>query len=163
MPTTTYTPLANLTISTASANVTFSSITSGYRDLILVCNLIPTSGSTDIYLLINGVGNDNDYKKIIMSGNGSTTTSSNANPRIVNLNALADASNGRTNIIMNFMDFATTDKNKLLLYRVDNAALATEAGLIRWVNTGAITSFTLSAAGTTWAVGSTFALYGVIS
>jgi hypothetical protein len=69
--------------------------------------------------------------------------------------------------VVNIMDYSTTDKEKVLITRADNAsALASDSNLIinRWASTAAITSIQVTTTSTpTFSIGTTMALYGIIA
>lgn len=157
MPTTTYTPLANLTLSAAAATVTFSSITtSTYRDLVLVSQV--TGAGANVDLRLNSDTTATNYIWARINGNGATGASSTGSNRTV-VNGLVG--NSGTIMTFNFFDWETTDKHKPILIRADRADTATQLTSVRWANTAAITSIMLENASTGFAAGSTFALYGI--
>jgi hypothetical protein len=159
MPTATYTPLATVTLGTATASVTFSSIPATYRDLILVMNGVG-SLSTDDVLRFNSDSGAN-YNWVRMFGTGSTATSSaSASQTYIRNTGNTSPVNS---MIIQIMDYSATDKHKTVLSRGDNPAETVMAVASRWANTAAITSVSHSVASGTWTVGSTFNLYGIAS
>jgi hypothetical protein len=160
MPTATYTPLATVTLGTAAASVTFSSIPATYRDLILVMNGSPSTGSY-AFLRFNGDTGSN-YNYVFMYGDGSGTASSLFSNQTQGYIGNIDAT-VRTTFIAQVMDFSATDKHKTFLSRngqADGLVIAT-AG--RWANTSAVTSMSVNINSGTFAIGHTFSLYGVIA
>ena len=156
-----YTALANVTLGSTAATVTFSSISGSYRDLVLVVNA-NTSTDSEFQMRINSDSGGN-YNVVIMKGNGSSASSdtySNQLQMTLGLIAKPTAANRITHVV-NFMDYSATDKHKTILNRANVAATGVEAHAWRWANTAAITSFVCTSQTGTWAVGSTFALYGV--
>ena len=156
-----YIPLANVTLSSSAASVTFSSISQVYRDLVLVVNA-NTSTDSEFQMRINGDTGGN-YNVVQMQGNGSAVSSSAYSGQLqmtLGLIAKPTATN-RISHLINFFDYSATDKHKSILNRADVAASGTEAMAFRWASTAAITSFVCISQTGTWAVGSTFALYGV--
>ncbi len=153
MPTPTYTPLANITLGSSAASVTFSSISQAYRDLVLVFNgNMATSSIAKINF--NGDTTNTNYNAVFMYGDGSTAYSgSSANPYFFRF-ALNSAA------ILNIMDYTATDKHKTILSRSDNENYV-DGRALRWANTAAITSFVISSYSGNYAAGSTFALYGI--
>jgi hypothetical protein len=156
MPTPTYTPLANVTLGTASTSVTFSSIPATYRDLILV---LQTTNATNsfAFLRFNGDSGSN-YNHVVMFNGGNE---SGAN--------LAQAYIGTTSgtyqsiVKSQILDYSATDKHKSMVSRSDAAQGLVGASSARWANTSAITSMLVGVASGIFPVGSTFALYGVIA
>jgi hypothetical protein len=162
MPTPTYTPLANITLGSDVAGITFSAFsTSLYRDLIIVGNV---KGSTTMNMNIRfNSDSGGNYNRVRMQGSGSSSTSdsqSNGTSMSVSNNAQITTSNG---YIFQFhaLDYGTTDKHKSCLVRADNAATGTEAIAHRWASTSAVTSIYIFGNGGNLATGSTFALYGI--
>ena len=164
MPTPTYTPLANVTLGSAAANVTFSSINQTYRDLIVVIN---SGNSANIY---NGIyarfnsDTGNNYSGLYALGNGSTTLSGTHPTNLITFGA-GGASTSAT--IVNIMDYSATDKHKTVLVKrgVSDAtgySVGMEVG--RWANTAAITSMIIfDQSGYTFDAGSNFSLYGIVA
>jgi len=74
MPTPTYTPLATVTLGSATSSVTFSSIPATYRDLILIFDGTRTGNNNVQYRFNSDTGTN--YSTVIAAGNGSGTTSS---------------------------------------------------------------------------------------
>jgi len=162
LPTQTYVPLANLTLSTSQATVTFSSIGQGYADLVFVFAGSCLTGAADFYIRFNG-DTGSSYDRWFMQGNGSSTESfGNANDTPLRVSRAVLAPGETTNYIMNVMDYSATNKNKNVLIRGNNAARSTEAFTGRYATNTAITSITLLlGGGYSFAAGSSFALYGI--
>jgi len=160
-----YTALANVTLGSSAATVTFSSINSGYRDLVLVADMGATS-SDALNCRVNGDTGSN-YNYIFAKGNGSAASSSSGTSQTAI--GLAGFANGVTNttrtmLQISFQDYSVTDKHKSLLIRVNNAATS-DIGTImnagRWASTSAITSFVIYPGSGSFTTGTSFALYGV--
>jgi hypothetical protein len=163
MPTNTYTPLATVTLGGSDASITFTSIPSTYRDLILVING-NTTGNADYGMRFNGDGGAN-YSFVYMGGNGSTTaTGSNSANQIV-LDAYFWRSSERSTLIAQIMDYSATDKHKNVLSRNNVAGGGVDAFASRWANTNAINAVEVFTAtgGQSFATGTTLSLYGVIA
>jgi len=165
MPTATYIALANITLTSSQATVVFSNIPTTYRDLILVGDITP-DGNIGYYLRVNGDTGSN-YSAVVMSGNSFNTTASTTQSGTFAQVGIYYVSNAnRQNIISHFMDYSATDKHKTILTRTGhpNEVVATAA---RWASTTAINSITLSGqqnfSTNSFASGSTFALYGIVS
>ena len=165
MATPTYTLIDSTTLTTTASSVTFSSISAtGKGDLVLVVNAIANGGTIAGYLEVNGDTGSN-YSIVNMRGNGSAasslrTTQANFRINVYDTYALTGQS---FNSITILQDFATTDKHKSILSRSNNAALGTEAMAGRWANTSAITSVKFFTINNSYAVGSTFHLYQLVS
>lgn len=159
MPSNAWTPLANLTLGTNQATVTFSSISQSYRDLVLIINSTHTASGNYSSLRANNDSSSN-YHSIIMQGNGSSVASQSGTwGEFYPFYGLQEG----TNIFqasINIMDYSATDKHKTFLIRSNATSVATMAQGNRWSNTSAISTLTISSSGN-FASGSTFTLYGV--
>ena len=155
MPTSTYTPLATVTLGSTAATVTFSSIPATMRDLVLVVNG-KTSANQATGLRFNSDSGSN-YTMVRMF-----TTSSSTSTTTYGLLTTGDPT-ADTLSIAEIMDYSATDKHKTFLVRSNIPANNTAAHAVRWANTAAITSVAVEAISTTWAVGTTLNLYGVIA
>jgi hypothetical protein len=163
MPTPTYTPLANVTLGSAASSVTFGSIPATYQDLICV---VVATGSTTIQpaMRLNGDSGSNYFRQR-MSGNGTSASAASftADNRMVLGFVPSATTTSAVQVQSNIMDYSATNKHTHVLTRSDNASLGTEAVVTRWVNTAAVTSVTILTNTGNFAIGSTFALYGVIA
>jgi hypothetical protein len=160
----TYVALSTQTLAVATNTVTLSlSGISGYTDLVLVINAGSSAGA-DANFRLNGDSGSN-YSRTSITGNGSAASSSRTANAIIgrfNFNGYPNGGAGDTIIIAHFMDYANTTTNKTVISRAGNASLGTDAVVNLWRNTAAITSIEiLSTAAATYAVGSTFSLYGI--
>ena len=155
MPTPTYTPLANITLTGSSSTVTFSSISGAYRDLVLIITGTDSGGTRPAIRLNSDSGLNYSYVK--MTGNGSTATSATSNAFEVHLATFTSST--PATYIVNVMDYSATDKHKTVLVRSARSDSDTVAIANRWASTSAVTSITVL--DTTWASGSTMALYGI--
>jgi hypothetical protein len=168
MPTATYIALANYTVAgSAKADITFSSIPATYRDLVLVADNLKTSsaGGENVYMNLNSDNNTGNYSLVTMSGSGSGTNSANRTDGasiILGYNA-GPSTTAALSMQVHFMDYSATDKHKTILCRGSNAGVGVMASATRWANTNAITSIKIFAEATSFAVGTTFALYGIVS
>lgn len=163
MPTPTYTPLANITLSSSATTVSFSSINQSYKDIILIANFRPDYSSL-VGIRING-DTSSSYRYVNMSNtispsyNSSTATSSKI---YINSNTNLSPST-KVSLITNFMDYTSTDKFKHIICRMNNyeATIVSSAG--RWNSTSSMTSFSIDTDGGTFASGSSFSIFGVIA
>ena len=158
----TYVPIANQVLTSATASVTFSSISSTYTDLVLVCNGGITSGTGNYSVQLNSDTGSN-YSRTNLSGTGSTATSSrNTSVTYMTLNdyGYLDTTFG-TNVVASFMNYANTSTYKTILSRTNNAANGTSAVVNLWRSTAAINTIYIYASASTFLTGSTFTLYGI--
>jgi hypothetical protein len=165
MPTPTYDLIASTTLGSNTRTITFTSIPSTYRDLVLVCNVTVVGGSDLICLTFNN--NTSGYNTVTMEGNGSTAASGSQTNESNAKNTVIDysISDVRSTVIIQIFDYAQTDKHKSILMKGGSSNLRMGASANRWANTAAINRldvFTDSGT-TTYSSGSTFHLYGIVS
>jgi hypothetical protein len=160
-----YTALANVTLGSSTASVTFSSINQTYRDLVLVVNWVgATTGATRCNIRFNST--TTPYAVVEMAGNGTSALSGSWTPDAIPYQSQGGFTTSTTisaNAVFNIQDYSVTDKHKSVLVRSDSSANGTVASACRWGNTAAITSITVldPQTGNSFGPGSTFALYGV--
>jgi hypothetical protein len=156
MPTPTYTALANVTLGSSAASVTFSSIPATYRDLILIARGTSASSADDVRVYYNADTNNANYSSVQMLGTGAAAQSS----TFLTTGVFAtDASQ----IIFQIMDYSATDKHKTLLSRSDRTGSTVQANAYRWANTAAVTTVRVQMIGINFAASTTFNLFGIAS
>tara|TARA_R110000822_G_scaffold26544_3_gene79847 strand:+ start:993 stop:1499 length:507 start_codon:yes stop_codon:yes gene_type:complete len=167
MATPTHTLIDSVTLGSSAASVTFSSISAtGKGDLVLVVNAATTSNYSGASFRLNGDTGTN-YSAVRASGDGSSASSTSASASAagyLTFNAAAPTTEAN-NIIAQFQDFSATDKHKTVLVRsgsTSGAAPGVEMIVNRWANTSAITTL-LVFTGSSFAAGSTFHLYQIVS
>lgn len=154
-------PLANITLGSATASVTFSSIVGTYRDLMLVAQVGHTVASS-LRLRANSDSGAN-YSYVSMIGTG-TSTASGGGGGITYYPLTEYGIQATTPIvtsITHLMDYSATDKHKSLITRHSESGYQVSALACRWASTSAITSLVIFPGSSTFVAGSTFALYGV--
>lgn len=162
MPTPTYTPLANITLGAISTAVTFGSIPATYRDLIVVSQIIGTAAGINFNVRVNNNSTTNAYLRQRMSGDGSTASASFITSNIFSITSQSQIdTTANFNSIIHIMDYSQTDKHKTFLLRSNNSSTGLDQFAGRWANTAAINEINLAA--TSFAAGSTFALYGIVA
>jgi hypothetical protein len=156
------TALANTTLASTAASVTFSSISGAYRDLILVGTF--TSATTGYFGVRVNSDSGANYYWVQFNADGSTAAgsqSTGASSYGLNNRSTTSTTDAMT-CVVNILDYTATDKHKNALVRIGRAGGSTEFSMGRWANTAAITSVQVYGVSTAnLAAGSTFALYGV--
>lgn len=160
----TYTPIATTTLGSASATVTFSSISGSYTDLVLIANAAAASGTPTISMRFNSDTGAN-YSRTLLIGDGTTASSQRASSstemRICNSSGLTTTL-GANATIANIQNYANSTTYKTTISRSNTSSSATEAIVNLWRNTAAITQIDLfTNSGVNFAAGSTFTLYGI--
>lgn len=165
MPTSAMTALATITLGSAQASVTFSGISSAYRDLVVICHY--KAASSGSYPIVNFNGDlASNYTWVEAVGTGSAaSTSKNAGsgePYIPFGNGYLPSDNVNPQpVIINVLDYSAIDKLKTALIRANASATGVSMVTGRWANTAAITSLRINGNGVNIGSGSTFTLYGV--
>lgn len=156
MATPTYVPLASITLASNSLQVSFSSISQSYRDLVIVCTggVVARTGTA---ITFNGSAS---MSGLYLTGTGSTVTTGGFSG-----NSFSDVwENSTTNLttsIIQIFDYSIDGREKHFLVRSGNAIPnGVEAYAIRSSDTAPITSIELTYSGS-WAAGCTFVLYGI--
>lgn len=161
MGTPTYTPMANITLSSSAASVTFSSISQAYRDLVLVMS---TKSSASVYVSMRfNADSGSTYTSVEMEGTGSAAGSGTVTTTYLSLGSGYTDTTQDGIVLANIMDYSATDKHKSVLGRSSKAGWGVLALAGRWANTSAITSLQVFPSSGTWTAGSTFALYGIVA
>lgn len=167
MPTPTYDLITSNTLTSAASSITFSSLNTlaaGYRDLILVMNLLGGSGDFYPRVRYNGVTSTVYAWVNAYGGGGGVYGSNNGNENGQQLanNQFAPSGGHALPIIVQLMDFSATDKTKTMLTKLGRANNGVEMVAGRAAINGAITSIELySSNGSTLASGSSVFMYGI--
>jgi hypothetical protein len=161
--TSTYEMIATTTLGSAAANVTFSSISSAYTDLVLICQAKTASSLQDIQMQVNGDTASN-YSYTFVGGNGSVTGSSRGTSQTAmtgDAYGYVDSTNFNLSI-HNFMNYSNATTYKTVISRSNNAAAGVDALVNLWRNTAAINSIKIFLTSSiNLASGCTFTLYGI--
>ena len=174
----TYTPIATTTLTTTTSSVTFGTgsplsgnIPQNYTDLVVVISGTSTSSpgafkwrynsdSTALYSDTLLFGSNNSGSQLPYSVRASNQTFLDSTNY-----AVLDTTTPGT-FIMHIMNYSNTTTYKTALVRSNiptNTTSLNEVGLIAalYRSTNPITSINLNTSSSTWAIGSTFTLYGI--
>ena len=158
----TYTPIASITLASATAEITFTGIPQTYTDLVLVVAGTYSSGgvgSVDIRVGNGSIDTGSNYSATQLDGFGSSAASY-RDTSATNLN-LGVASTSQSTNIFHFMNYANTTTNKTILSR-GNEPTYVRAAVGLWRSTSAINQIRIrNSGGTTFASNTTFNLYGI--
>jgi hypothetical protein len=160
----TYTPIASQTLTSAQANVTFSSIPSSYTDLILVCSAALASGTNDMQFQFNSDTGSN-YSATALAGSGSSAISTRFTSQTygyADWYGQLNTTMGSSTQIIQIMNYSNTTTFKTTISRANQAAVGVDAIVNLWRSTAAINSIKLFNASINIATGSTFTLYGIL-
>jgi len=166
----TYTPLATTTLGSTAADVTFSSISGSYTDLVLVVNA-RSNWTTDEY---EGLGvqfnsdTGSNYSYTVLAGNGSAASSFRGSSQSKiegRLNPSYSSNTSPSANILQIQNYSNTTTYKTMLMRTNSSVeyykVTAIVGL--WRSTSAITAIKLfpTESGAQFVTGSTFTLYGI--
>ena len=160
----TYSPIATTTLGTTASDITFTSISGSYTDIILSLNHSSSSTTGLIYLEFNSDTTNNNYSNtrlVADSGGSSSDTSSGANN--VNQRFISWARTEWTTTLVNFQNYSNSTTFKTPLIRNSNASGQVSTAVILWRNTNAITQIKIINQSTTFAAGTMATLYGIAS
>lgn len=159
-----YDALASVTLSAATASITFAGIPSGYKHLQIRSNVLLQTANEALLMRANGDTNNNYFDHYLYgTGSGSALSSASVPAAYYYVNSgLSDTYPGGS--ITDILDYGVSTKYKTLrsLAGVDKNG----SGYIwlfsgTWANTAPITSLTIYAGNGNINANSSFALYGV--
>ena len=167
----TYTPIATTTLGSAAADVTFSSISGSYTDLVLVSNYAGSVNDVGFDLRVGNSSLDTgtNYSRTVLNGDGTSAQSSRSTSQS-SIGLVYNYGNSTTlnkpNFqITNLMNYSNTTTYKSILIRSrgtrDNDATDTTAIVGLWRSTSAINIIRIYPASGNILAGSTFTLYGI--
>lgn len=161
----TYEPIATTTLSSASSTITFSSIPSSYTDLRLIFVPLASSSAPSPYFRINGDTGTN-YSQTQIRANGATTPTSNRFTNQTQMYVDNAAMDTTTPYLYTFDFFSysgSTFKSILMTESNDlngSGYISRRVGL--WRSTSAITSIAFGVNVTSYGIGTTATLYGIL-
>lgn len=162
----TYEPIATTTLSTASANIEFTSIPGTYTDLVLAGTIRTTRAGevTDQWTIqINGDTGSNYSGTYLYYGPSSGRVSSTTNIGLVRCPGATATAGVFGYAIANFMNYSNATTYKTFITKWSEYTfyeMGTTVSL--WRNTNAITSLKiLSTTSSNLAVGTSLTLYGI--
>ena len=159
----TYDKIATTTLNANTSDVTFSSITGSYTDLVLIVNTECTIFDQSVRIQYNGdTGTNYSYVNGFAYSAGTLSQAAN------NVGHTRIAATTATNVpniwIANFMDYSNTTTNKTHISRGNGMGdqSSTEVFCGTWRNTAAITSIKIYLSSGNFKSGGVFTLYGII-
>jgi len=156
----TYVPIATTTLGSAAASYTFSSIPSTYTDLVLVISS-PTTGigaNSAIQVGNSTIDTGSNYSLTQLYGTGSAAASQKGS----NINfGYGGVITGTAVAITHFLNYSNTNIYKTWLSRGSAPSNYIDATVSMWRSTSAINTIKVYGDSGTYAIGSTFTLYGI--
>ena len=158
----TYVALATQTLSSTASSVTFSSISQGYTDLVIIIS--GNGASTQSYQLqFNGEVTGTNYSLTYLLGDGSAASSGRQTNQAY-MNAIGRQGTGSEfgTSLINLQNYSNTSTFKTVIARGGVASALTIATVGLWRNTAAISTILITPeSGGNINSGSTFSLYGI--
>ena len=154
-----YEVISTQTLGSAAASVTFSSIPQTYTDLVLIVSHDVTADA------VTGVQFNSDtasnYSATYLWGQGTVPNSARETSAASAFAFYGSAASGFAQAIIQVMNYSNSTTYKSFISRETDAAIETLVVAGLWRSTAAITSMVLLRRSGNFAVGSTFALYGI--
>lgn len=163
--TATYDCIATTTLGSAAADITFTSISGSFTDLIAIgyVRCSNTVTDQDCYIQFNGDTAAN-YSRTVLYGDGSTAASTRNTGSNLQFAWGAAGASASANVfspcIFHFMNYSNSTTNKTGIYRYQLPTYVT-ANVGLWRSTSAITSIKFAPVTGNFATGTSIALYGV--
>ena len=163
--TATYEKIATTTLGSAAADVTFSSISGSYTDLVLVSSILGTTSTSYSPRVRVNSDTGSNYSSTYLYGTGSTASSGRTSGAsfiyIGHITGYFTTGQPGT-FITQFQNYSNTTTYKTILSRGNNTATDTSAIVGLWRSTSAINAINIQfQSGTNLQAGSTFTLYGI--
>jgi hypothetical protein len=167
--TATYEKIATTTLGSATASITFSSITGDYTDLVLIGSAKSVVSGTNSIGVRPNANSGAIYSRTYLEGNGTSVTSGRQNAQIFIVSDYIMGTSGTADFgtyIWNFNNYSNTTTKKTVLYRGNNTQVSggwNASAMVFLVDTtSAITSLVISTINSqNLETGSTFTLYGI--
>lgn len=165
----TYDCIATTTLGSDQADVTFSSISGNYTDIVVVCSARTTATGTQNALNMQfNSDTASNYSLVDLYGTSGSAAASEQYGNIAYADAgrIANSSSSSTRRGLNIiqvMNYSNTTTRKTILTRsaAMNETYRVYAAVSTWRSTSAITSIKLYPSSGNLASGSTFTLYGI--
>ncbi len=168
----TYEPLATTTLSTATASVTFSSISGSYTDLIIAGQIKGSQNSYANLQVGNGsIDTGNNYSVTTLTSRYNAGNTEPGTERYSSASAIYITGSTWYSSVnfgtfkINLQNYSNTNTYKTVITAMDSFENANYCGVNRnvglWRSTNAINILTISAGVGNLASGSTFTLYGI--
>jgi hypothetical protein len=161
--TSTYEKIATATASGSSTNVTFSSISGSYTDLVLIIANI-TAQIDNVGITLNSDTGSN-YSRTVLQGNGSTASSARGSNQTYLYTMYKDTAGGDPAMsISQFQNYSNSTTYKTILTRQEtnsSGTKAVQAMASLWRSTSAITNMSINSGNANFNSGATFTIYGI--
>ncbi len=160
----TYEPIATTTLSSSASDITFSSISQSYTDLIIVVSGNTVSGGLtggSITVGNNSLDTGSNYSMTELYADGTSAASyRDTNKTYLNL-TLSTSGTSATNSIIQFMNYSNTTTYKTFISRSNTPTIALRTAVGLWRSTSAINIISIAPYAVSWAAGTTATIYGI--
>ena len=158
----TYEKIATTTVSgSATATVTFSSISSAYTDLVCIFVGNQNAAATAKLRYNNDTGLNYSQTDIVGSGSA-VSNQRRSNTDSFRLYDILLSSNPINTFIFNINNYSNTTTYKTILMRSSDSGGEVGMAVNLWRSTSAINRLDFLTGATNWSAGSTFTLYGIL-
>lgn len=162
----TYEPIANTTLGSDTATVTFSSISQSFTDLVIIVNAANDQTSTSSIGLRFQVGNGSvdtgsNYSATFLYAETSALSTRVSNQTGGYSGELLGTIDKASTTILNVMNYSNTTTNKTILARSGTANARIDSTVTLWRSTSAINTIKFYLNANQFKTGSTFTLYGI--
>ena len=131
---------------------------------VLVVNSTVATVNNSTYIQFNGDSTGGNYSVTILSGTGSTVSTtrySSYNTPYIEWNGVPGTSTNLNITVVNIMNYSNSTTYKTFISRSNNSSYGTDAIVGSWRNTAAINSIKIIQPTYTFNAGTTFTLYGI--
>lgn len=163
---TTYEPISSVTLTSAAASHTFTSIPGTFTDLVIVISSYTsnTSGAVEGVRMRFNSDSGSNYSNTRLTGDGSSAASTRRSNETLMTGPIQGDSSGPFSVnVFHFMSYANTSVYKTVLMGSSAATDAVYRVIGLWRSTSAITSIEVFPSAGNFVAGSTLSLYGIKS
>ena len=154
----TYEPIATTTLSSTASDVSFTSISGSYTDLVLIATIKATSTFNVRMQFNSDTGSNYSFTYVLGDGSG---TESGRSSNAVSLDTGGVNTDKFGVLTYSIQNYSNSTTYKTVVNRSSEASKFTAAYVGLWRSTSAITTIKLFPTTSTFASGSTFTLYGI--
>lgn len=157
-------PITSAIAGAPSTNVNFTNIPQTYQDLRIVLSIQNTAVIYDLFFALNGDFTGNSASRTLLSGDGSSASSSRRSNDSVIYMPMSSSSTAFTSFTIDVLNYTSTTQKTVLWRSAQdlNGSGTTILGVAR-KNTGAVTSLEINPNGGSFSTGSIFSIYGIRS
>lgn len=156
MPTATYTPIATYTVPSNVSGYDFTSVPSGYAEIVVRCKIKTVTTNDNILLRFNN--SSTGYWHVRATGNPPIANGDSGSSTYVLGPNVSNTHYGY--VEYNIFNYADTSKNTTLLYEGDGPTVRVDYGCATWLSTTTINTIRVFS-NSNIAAGSVITLFGI--